>query len=200
MYKAIIFDFFGVFCPDISMNWFKKTVPNSNDKLSKFQDICTKSDYGELSKPEFYDEVAMLANVTVGSAIAGVEAEIHINAPLVKYVNELQARGYLTACLSNETHEWTLELINKQGLSNLFNEIVLSADLGIVKPSPEIYIHTLEKLNVAASEAIFVDDRKINTDSAQELGIRSLIFIDTPTFIKEFEQMIKTSYIIDGPL
>jgi epoxide hydrolase-like predicted phosphatase len=190
MYKAVIFDFFGVFCPDITMNWFKKTLPDYQAKLSEFQSICTRSDYGTLSKADFYEEVSDLVGVTVDEMEKGVEAETIINTSLVNYVVELREKGYRTACLSNGTHEWTLAVINIHGLAHLFDEVVLSGDLGIVKPNPEIYNHALEILHVAASEAIFVDDRKVNVDAAENCGIRSLVFNDTETFMSEFEQMV----------
>lgn len=63
--------------------------------------------------------------------------------------------------------------------------MILSGDLGIIKRSPEIYVHTLEKLNVTASETIFVDDRKVNVDAAEACGIHSLLFSKTETFIDE---------------
>jgi putative hydrolase of the HAD superfamily len=189
MYKAIVFDFFGVFCPDITLNWFQKTVPNYREKLSEFQSICTRSDYGTLSKADFYKEVSILANVSVGEMMEDVEAETIINTALVKYVKDLKHRGYQTACLSNGTREWTLAVISNHGLGNLFDEVVLSGDLGIVKPNSKIYVHTLEKLNIMASEAIFVDDRKVNVDAAEACGIRSLVFSDLDTFINELEHL-----------
>jgi len=190
MYKAVIFDFFGVFCPDITLNWFQKTVPDYEAKLPEFQAICTRSDYGTLSKADFYKEVSALVGVSVGEMEEGVEAETIINTPLVNYVEELRQKGYKTACLSNGTHEWTLAVINNHGLAHLFDEVVLSSELGIVKPSPEIYSHALEKLHATASEAIFIDDRKVNVKAAEACGIRSLVFSNTETFINEFEQLV----------
>jgi beta-phosphoglucomutase-like phosphatase (HAD superfamily) len=58
------------------------------------------------------------------------------------------------------------------------------------KNSPEIYVHTLEKLNLAATQAIFVDDRKVNTDAAEACGIPSLVFTDTSTFSNELENLL----------
>ena len=190
MYKAVIFDFFGVFCPDITMNWFQKTVSDYEAKLSEFQAICTRSDYGTLSKADFYQEVSALVGVSVDEMEKGVEAETIINTSLVSYTGKLRQRGFRIACLSNGTHEWTLAVIKDHGITHLFDEIVLSGDLGIVKPSPEIYDRTLEKLDLPASEAIFVDDRKVNVDAAEILGIRSLVFSDTETFAREFEQLV----------
>lgn len=192
MYKAIIFDFFGVFCPDLSMNWFCKTAKGYKAKLPEFHAICTQSDYGRLSRADFCKQVSALAGISVDEMVQEIEAETKINDSLVNYVKELR-QNYQIACLSNGSHEWTIAIINDHGLAHLFDEVVLSADIGIVKPNPEVYAYTLEKLGIKTSEAIFVDDRKVNVDAAEACGIRSLLFSNTETFIKEFEQILTTS-------
>lgn len=184
--KAIIFDFFGVFCPDITMEWFKKAVPDWQDKKDAFQAICTRSDYGKLSRGDFNVEVASLAGVSVKSLIDGVERETVINKSLVEYVEGLKTKGFKIACLSNGTHEWTLRVIQDHGLGELFEKVVLSGDLGIVKPDPAIYNHTLKELGVEASEAVFIDDRQVNIDAGESCGIKSILFTTTSDFIDSF--------------
>ena len=190
MYTAVIFDFFGVFCPDIAMEWFKKAAPSYQDKLDAFQAICTRSDYGKLSRDGFNTEVANLANVSVQSLIDGVEKETVINNSLVEYASGLKARGFKVACLSNGTHEWTLRVIQDHGLGGLFEVVVLSGAIGIVKPDPAIYAHALNSLAAEASEAIFVDDRQINVDAGESVGIKSILFTTTQNFIDDFEKLI----------
>jgi HAD superfamily hydrolase (TIGR01549 family) len=189
MYKAVIFDFFGVFCPDITLEWFKQTVPDFESKLPEFQAFCTQSDYGKLSKHDFFQNVSALAGVSSDEMMKGVEAQTIINTELVDYTRNSVKPNYKTACLSNGTHEWTLNVITEHGLSDLFDEIVLSGDLGIVKPSSEIYQATLQKIGVSAHDAIFTDDRQSNINAADVLGIRSLLFKDTSTFMKDFESL-----------
>jgi FMN phosphatase YigB (HAD superfamily) len=194
MYKAILFDFFGVFCAPIATNWFKKAVPDYNEEqLKTWQALCTQSDLGKLSRANFNVEASRLTGVPVPEIIRGIEAEAFINIPLVIYTRELKSREYRIACLSNGSHEWTLQVINDHDLGELFNEIVLSGDLGIVKPDPEIYEYTLKKLGISAAEAIFVDDRKVNVEAGKACGIRSLVFTDTPTFIADLETVFKES-------
>jgi len=59
--------------------------------------------------------------------------------------------------LVQRRHEWTLQVITDHGLGDLFEEVVISADLGIVKPDPDTYLRTLEKLRLPANQTIFVD-------------------------------------------
>ena len=160
MYKAIIFDFFGLFCPDITMNWFQKTIPGHKEKLSDFQAICTRSDYGKLSRWDFYKEVAALANVPVDEMIKGVEAETIVNVPLVDHVKGLKKDGYQTACLSNGTHEWTLAVINDHGLGILFDGVILYGDLGIVKPNPKsISTHWLNLTYLLLKQSLLTTEK-----------------------------------------
>jgi putative hydrolase of the HAD superfamily len=106
------------------------------------------------------------------------------------YTKKLIKKGYRVACLSNGSHEWTLHVIENYGLKGLFKEIILSSDLGIVKPDPKIYMQTLQTLNISPSEAVFVDDRKENCDAAEDFGIRSIVFKDTSTFKDELGNLL----------
>jgi epoxide hydrolase-like predicted phosphatase len=188
MYKAVIFDFFGVFCPSIATEWFKQATADHQTKLAAFHDLCTRSDLGEISRAEFNIEASKLAGVPVSEVVAGIEALTMIDPKLVAYVGQLR-QHYRIACLSNGGREWTPQVIRQHGLEKLFDEIVVSAELGMVKPDPKIYAFTLQKLHVDADQAIFVDDRSENTEGAEACGIHSIVFRDTPSFIVEFEKL-----------
>lgn len=179
MKESLIFDFFGVFCPDLSLDWFRLTAPNYESKLDKFFAYCTESDYGRLSRKDFYKAVSALAGTDVKTMEKGIEARTVIDQGLVDYTRKLKSSGYQIACLSNGTHEWTLQVIDDHGLRDLFDEIVLSADLGVVKPDPEIYYRTLDKLGARPSETVFIDDRQPNVDAANKLEIAGVLFTNT---------------------
>lgn len=191
MYNLVLFDFFGVFCASIATNWFKKTITDYPAKLADFQALCTESDLGKLSRVDFNAEVSRLTGVSIPKIAQGIETETIIDTTLVQYVEKLKSEQWRVACLSNGSHEWTLQVIRNHGLEHLFEDIILSGDLGIVKPDPEIYLHTLKRLSVTPSQTIFVDDRKANVEAAETLGIRSLLFTTTPNFIKDFETLTR---------
>jgi FMN phosphatase YigB (HAD superfamily) len=144
MDTSIIFDFFGVFCTSIATDWFKKHVTTAEDDLMAFQALCTESDYGRLTRADFNKKVSAMTGMPIAEIASGIEAETTINTSLVSYARKLKAKGCRIACLSNGTHEWTLQVITDQGLGDLFEEVILSGDLGIIKPSPEIYMHTCQ--------------------------------------------------------
>lgn len=193
MYKVILFDFFGVFCAPMATNWFKKAVPEHEAKLAAFQALCTQSDLGKLSRSDFNKEASKLTGISIAEVVQGIEAEIVIDTALANYAKKLKQLGFRVACLSNGSHEWTLQVINEHGLEHLFEQVILSSDLGIVKPDSEIYLQALRKLDVQPSQAIFIDDRQANVQAAEALGIRSLLFSSTPSFMKDFETLTKES-------
>jgi putative hydrolase of the HAD superfamily len=61
-------------------------------------------------------------------------------------------------------------------IDELFEVVVDSSHVGMRKPEPEIYRVALDRLGVPAFDALFVDDRAENIDTARELGLRTLLF------------------------
>lgn len=194
MHKVILFDFFGVFATSMASNWFKKTSAASESGIKKLQALCLQGDLGKLSKAEFNIEAAKLAGVSAAEVEKGIEAELHLSDSLVVYVESLIKRGYRVACLSNGSHEWTTYAIKKYGLERLFEQIIISSDLGIVKPDPRIYFHALDALKIKPSDCIFIDDRSVNTEAAESIGIRSIVFTDTRSLKVQLEDMLQADY------
>jgi putative hydrolase of the HAD superfamily len=58
------------------------------------------------------------------------------------------------------------------GLAELFDEVVLSCEVGCAKPDPRIYRLTLERLGVAPGDALFVDDMADNVEAAESIGMQ----------------------------
>jgi epoxide hydrolase-like predicted phosphatase len=63
-----------------------------------------------------------------------------------------------------------------QGFLDPFDEVIVSAEVGIVKPDPRIYHLALEKLSVQPAEAIFVDDMPENIAACQAIGMQGVQF------------------------
>ena len=79
--------------------------------------------------------------------------------------------------LSNATFDLEERVLDsKYGILDRFDFVVNSSRLGMIKPDPAIYHHTLDRLGVEAHEAIFVDDLPENVVAARELGIHAIQF------------------------
>jgi putative hydrolase of the HAD superfamily len=86
-----------------------------------------------------------------------------------------QAGGRL-GMLSNGVREIVGRIRSDRDLASLFDAVVISYEVRLAKPEPEIYRVTLDRLGVAPSNALFVDDRIENIDTARELGLQTLHF------------------------
>lgn len=100
----------------------------------------------------------------------------NLNAPMVDWAAALQKARIKTAILSN-MGDINLAYMRKNfdWLAG-FTHLTWSCELNTAKPDPAIYQHTLDKLGVAAKEAIFVDDVPANIAAARALGIDGIVF------------------------
>ena len=100
-----------------------------------------------------------------------------LSTNLLVVADEIRAANGKAAILSNATFDLEERLLgHKFGIIDRFDLVVNSARLGIVKPDPAIYHHTLDLLEVAPHEAIFVDDIPVNVEAADALGIHAILF------------------------
>jgi putative hydrolase of the HAD superfamily len=91
-------------------------------------------------------------------------------------VERVRARGGLTAFLSNNVPPLMARLRAERRLDDVFDVVVASCEIGIAKPEAEIFLHCVRRLEVAAEEALFVDDHPANIEAAARLGLRTFLF------------------------
>ncbi|MBI3244188.1 MAG: HAD family phosphatase [Chloroflexi bacterium] len=107
---------------------------------------------------------------------------------LLDWVTSL--RGcYRTGILSNAWGGARKFLAGHPKIVAAFEELVISAEEGVMKPQAEIYARAVQRLNVLPSEAVFVDDVLVNIEAAQKAGLFGVHFragMDVPGALKEF--------------
>jgi len=89
-------------------------------------------------------------------------------------VRELRARGVKTALVSNCSHS-TRGIVDRLGLDEAFDEVILSFELGLRKPDPAIYREALRRLGAEPEQAVFVDDQPEYCDGAAAIGIETYL-------------------------
>ena len=101
-----------------------------------------------------------------------------LNEGVIDVAREMAGRGARIACLSNDVSEWSRILRRRFGLEEVVSEWVISGDVGVRKPSAEIYRILLGRLGCAADEVVFVDDSEPNLDAAAVEGMRTVLFAE----------------------
>jgi putative hydrolase of the HAD superfamily len=91
-------------------------------------------------------------------------------------VAEFRERHGRTAFLSNGVPEVMSRVRAEKALSEYFDAVVVSYEVGCAKPDARIYQLCLSALGVPAESALFVDDRRANLDAAERLGMQVFHF------------------------
>jgi HAD superfamily hydrolase (TIGR01509 family) len=91
----------------------------------------------------------------------------------VPFLTWLRSRGTAIALVSN-CADTTRAQLDRLGIIPLVDAVVLSCEVGSIKPYPEIYATALEELGVAAVDAVFIDDQPAFCLGAQAVGVRPI--------------------------
>lgn len=146
---------------------------------------------GELKSSEFEAWIARELGMTSEQAHQwnkDVWAVNPINPQVTDWIRTLRNRCKV-AFLSNGWSDDRTRL-SENGLLELADLYVNSAEEGILKPNPRIYELTLERLNVSAGGAVFVDDLQENIDAAITLGMRGVLWQSVEQMIMDLEHLL----------
>ena len=88
---------------------------------------------------------------------------------------ELSRSGkYLMSTINNESREMNLYRIEKFGLREIFDIFISSCFVGLRKPERDIYRLALEITQKVPAQCCFIDDRDLNLESAEKLGMQTI--------------------------
>ena len=88
----------------------------------------------------------------------------------LEVLGELRQRGVKTGVVSNCSPS-TRPVVDRLGLNESTDVVVLSCEVGVTKPDPAIFQHALDAIGVAPGASVFVDDRADYLDGARRLGM-----------------------------
>jgi putative hydrolase of the HAD superfamily len=139
-------------------------------------------DEGKLTGLEFWQKLVSAAGLDLSPE--AIEHLNHLDARMWTTQNpamlawqlELKRRGFLTAILSNMGDNVLANMMREFDWLPRFDVLVWSYQLRIAKPDPAIYRHVLKELAVEPEEALFLDDKLVNIEAAQALGIKAIQF------------------------
>jgi epoxide hydrolase-like predicted phosphatase len=144
---------------------------------------------GEMSVPDFEVELAhallTLGNIKVNpTGLLDRMFQFFEHAPDMNgLVHRARKKGIKTALLSNS---WGNNY-PRHGWDDMFDEVIISGEVGMRKPDAEIYHHTLELLKVKPTESVFVDDLAHNIKGAAELGMIGVLHVEYNSTKMELE-------------
>jgi epoxide hydrolase-like predicted phosphatase len=113
-----------------------------------------------------------------------------IDHKLVEYIRSLRGKKLHMGLISNA---WSglREFMTRKNLIDLFDTIIISAEVGAVKPSAKIYEVALKQAKVGAGEAVFVDDVQVNIEACEKIGMKGILFNDPETSLSRLNHLLK---------
>ena len=109
---------------------------------------------------------------------------------LVSYIRRLKP-AFKTGLLSNNWPNLRHLIEDRWQIADAFDELVISAEVGLKKPEQPIYDLTLERLGVWPEQAVFVDDFIENIHAAQQLGWRAVHFQNPDQALAELNSLLE---------
>ena len=111
-----------------------------------------------------------------------------IDREIVDFLRSLRPRYYV-GLISNAWLDLRDHII-EQKFDDAFDHMVISAEVGVVKPDAKIYQIALEQAGVSPNEAVFVDDFIENIEGCEELGMHGIHFRDPKDAMTELKQLL----------
>jgi len=196
--QAVIFDFGGVLVRMVDDRPRLKLaeqlgVPLSRlDDLVYFSDSAKKASKGEIKVGQHWEAVGEALGIQPEDMPGFLEqywAADDVNWKLLGFIKSLHPR-YKVGLLSNAWNDLRQTMRERWNMEVLFDDLVISAEVGIVKPDPRIFHFALERLGVQPKEAVFIDDTLVNVEAARRQGLEAIQFLDTEQTLADLQGVL----------
>jgi len=109
---------------------------------------------------------------------------------MIGLVRRLRTKGYVTGILSDQTH-WLNDLDKRDHFFREFDHIYNSYYLGKGKRDPSLFTDVVNDLKLQPAEVLFIDDSEKNVQTAREMGLKAILYVDHERFVSELEDILK---------
>jgi HAD superfamily hydrolase (TIGR01549 family) len=158
---------FNVFLKDL----FNKPEPEFKEKgMSLFErrvnELCDELGV-QVSRPEAKEMIEEIINVWYH--------DMYIEPQTTSILTELKKR-YKIAIITNWEHTPRFYMVlNEMGLDGIFDEIIVSDEVGVSKPDPRIFNIALERTGLEPEEVAYIGDGEIDVLSSMNAGVKPIL-------------------------
>ena len=111
-----------------------------------------------------------------------------IDRTLLEFLRSLRGT-YKTGLISNAWGDLR-DYIVREKFDDAFDHMIISAEVGAVKPEAKIYKIALEQAGVSANEAVFVDDFVVNIEGCEKVGMQGIYFVDAESTLLQLKELL----------
>jgi glucose-1-phosphatase len=156
-----------------------------------FAALLGQFESGKIGPEEFAAEVMVLSGVSLPyhEFVDAWQDIFWLNEPVARLIEQLKSAGY-TLLLGSNTNILHSAHYRRQFAStlDLFDQFVLSHEVGHMKPNSEFYHACVRAAGVPAASCIFVDDLAENVDGARTAGLIGVHYINIPALITDLSE------------
>ena len=195
--RALIVDFGGVLTTNVfeSFRAFADAEGIDRDAVKRLfrergegLDLLRQLERGELELDDFSVRFAPLLGVAQAEGmVERLFAGVKPDEPMIEAVRRIHGSGMPTGLISNSWGGTTYDL---DLIGELFDSVVISGEVGLHKPEPEIFELGAEKAGLAPSDCVFVDDLRENCAGAEAVGMTAVLHRGADTTLPELERLL----------
>jgi putative hydrolase of the HAD superfamily len=196
--KALILDFGGVLTNDfweVLRGFARREGLDERTFVGLFtrdpegMELLQGLERGSIGQLRFETELAARLGVPAEGLLQRMGADLHPDEQMLAFVAELRAAGVKIAVLSNSLGSDYYDPYAPWDLTSRADVVIISDQVRLRKPDPEIFDLVLEKLGLPASECLFVDDIAAYLKPAQAMGMAVWHHTSTAETIAELRRV-----------
>lgn len=174
----------NIFKNDSKMEWFFKNICTNEWNLMQDKGYSMKKATAE--KISEFPEFEKLIKVYYGQWENMLKDEISETVNILKKL--VKSKNYKVLALTNWSHETFPIAIKKFDFLNLFEDIVVSGKIKMIKPDLEIYDYIIKKHSIIPEESVFIDDNSSNIIGAQKVKINAIHYKNCEQMVEELKK------------
>ncbi len=181
-----VFDSFREFCvaegldPDAVRTLFRSEP--------RARELVRGLETGALSEDDFGERFGELLEIDDRAGLVDrMFGGIREDERMTGAVRQARAAGIRTGLVSNSMGAGRYD---RSTFPELFDGVVISGDVGLHKPQPEIFLLGAERTGVAPEECVFVDDLRENCEGAEAVGMTAVLHRGADTTLPELERLL----------
>jgi putative hydrolase of the HAD superfamily len=181
-----VFDSFRAFCVahELEPDTVRRLFRSDPEALA----LLRRLEAGELDEDEFAQQFGPMLGVEdnerlVERLFAGMEPE----QAMIDALRHARTAGVRTGLVSNS---WGRGQYDREMFPELFDGVVISGEVGLYKPQPEIFLLAAERVGLEPRECAFVDDLRENCKGAEAVGMTAVLHRDAAQTVARLEQLL----------
>jgi len=199
--RAVIFDYGGVLVRIADESPRQRLADRYGVRLDTIYRLLFDSDsarlaaLGEITTAKHWQTIATLLKVPMPELPEFIHqfwSADALDMDLMAYIRRLRP-GYKVGLLSNAFDDLRLMLVERWKIAADFDNLIISAEVGLVKPDARIYHLAVERLGVAADAAVFLDDVQQNMEGARAAGLQAIWFRDPAAARRQLDTLLNES-------